>query len=217
MYNDITEGTVNWFEYFEGHGWFPWKELSSLWNGKICGWKYSSCYPQNVVFLELELVPLFDIIPVYQQLIPLRKYCYIDRNHSMWHWIQFPYLWYSEFEKNDKPSNRRPSWDIAEKILKTWNPELLNSLKSKQERRKKIFEILRWKSSVVDAHLKLIPLAKPEDRKQTDPKPNQKLDLEASFHIIRSVASCPILYRLLRSSSLASETIMSQRLEIKQF
>lgn len=76
-------------------------------------------------------------------------------------------LWYSEFEKNDKPRNKSPSWEIAEKILK------------------------------------LIPLVKQEERKQTEPKPNQKLDLEASFHIIKSVTSCPILCRLLRSSSLA--------------
>ena len=65
---------------------------------------------------------------------------------------------------------------------------------------------------MVNTYLKLIPLVKQEDRKQIDPKPNQKLDLEVSFHIIKSVIVCPILYRLLRSSSLASETIISQML-----
>ena len=117
------------------------------------------------------------------------------------------YLWYSEFEKNDKPRNKSPSWEIAEKILKTWNPQFLDSLD-----RKNIEE--NWDTEIEEqcgGYLKLIPLVKQEERKQTEPKPNQKLDLEASFHIIKSVTSCPILCRLLRSSSLASETSISQR------
>jgi hypothetical protein len=55
-----------------------------------------------------------------------------------------------------------------------------------------------------NTHLKLIPLVKQEDKIQRVPKPNQRLDLATSLHIIKSVISCPIRSRLPPSSSSVS-------------
>lgn len=50
------------------------------------------------------------------------------------------------------------------------------------------------------ADLKLTPLVKQEDKKQRHPKPNQRVDFETSFHIIKSVINTPT-----RSRSSASK------------
>lgn len=43
-------------------------------------------------------------------------------------------------------------------------------------------------------YLKVTPLAKQEDKKQRDPKPNQRLDLATSLHITKSLTSISILF-----------------------
>lgn len=100
------------------------------------------------------------------------------------------YLWQSEFEKNETPNKRIANCDIAEKMLKYQAQKPLwifyyltggaqQEWKKEKQREREV------------AYLKFNPLVKQEDKKQRDPKPNQRVDLDTSFHIIKSVINCP--------------------------
>lgn len=57
-------------------------------------------------------------------------------------------------------------------------------------------EFIGRKIKIKGKYLNLTPWVKQEDKKNKDPKPNQRLDFATSLHITRSHITCPIRSRL---------------------